>query len=60
MIIKHNNVRDFDANLVKTTLIDIEIETRLQKIDDEGLNGLIGDDARPDVRAPWRMWRTSA
>ena len=47
-----NNVRDFKANLLKTTLTNVEIEPKLQKIDNEGLNGLTSDDARPDV---WRQ-----
>ena len=38
------------------TLNDVEIEPKLQKIDNEGLNGLTGDDARPDIRAR-RVWR---
>ena len=51
VIMRHNNVQNFEANLVKTTLNNFEIESRLQKIDNEELNGLIGDNARPDVRA---------
>ena len=42
---RHKNFRDFEANLLKTTLNDVEIEPKLQKIDNEGLNGLTGDDA---------------
>ena len=48
---RHNNVRDFEVNLVKTTFNDTEIESNLQKIDKEGLNGLFGDNAIPDKRA---------
>ena len=48
---RHNNVRDFEANLLKTALNDVEIEPKRQKIDNEGLNGLTGDDARSDIRA---------
>ena len=48
---RHNNVRDFEANLLKTALNDVEIEPKQQKIDNEGLNSLTGDDARPDIRA---------
>ena len=33
-----------------------EVEPKLQKIDNEGLNGLTGDDARPDIR-PGEVWR---
>ena len=46
---RHNNVRDFETNLLKITLNDVEIEPKLQKIDNEELNGLAGDDARPVV-----------
>ena len=33
----NNNVRDFEANLLKTTLNDVEVEPKLQKIDNEEL-----------------------
>ena len=56
IIMRHNNVRDFEANLLKTTLNDDEFEPKLQKIDNEGLNGLTGDDGRPDIRARG-VWR---
>ena len=56
VIIRHNTVRDFEANLLKATLNDVEIGRKLQKIDNEGLNGLTGDDARPDIRAHG-VWR---
>ena len=51
VIMRHNNVRDFEVNLVKTTFNDTEIEPYLQKIDKEGLNDLFGDNAIPDKRA---------
>ena len=35
---------------------DVEVEPKLQKIDNEGLNGLTGDDGRPDIRARG-LWR---
>ena len=35
---------------------DAEIEPKLQKIDNEGLNGLAGDNAIPDIRARG-VWR---
>ena len=37
IIMRHNNVRDFEANLLKTTLNDVEVEPKLQKIDNEEL-----------------------
>ena len=56
IIIRHD-VRDFEANLLQTTLNDVEVEPKLQKIDNEGLNSFTGDDARPDirVRGVWRQ-----
>ena len=50
VIMRHNNVRDFEANLLKTTLNDVEVELKLQKTDDEELNDLTGNNARPDIR----------
>ena len=50
IIMRDNNVQDFEVNLLKTTLNDVEVERKLQKIDNEELNGLTGDDARPDIR----------
>ena len=47
----HNNVRDFEANLLKTIQNDVEIEPTLQKIDNERINGRTGDEARRDIRA---------
>ena len=32
VIIRHNNVRDFEANLLKATLNDFEVEPKLQKL----------------------------
>ena len=54
VIARHNNVRDFEANLLKTTINDVKIEPKLQKVDNEGLNDLTGDDARPDTRGRGR------
>ena len=45
-----NNVQAFETNQLKTTLNDVEIDPKLQKIDDQGLNVLTGDDATPDIR----------
>ena len=54
---RYNNVRDFETNLPETNLNDVEVEPKLQKIDNEELNGLTGDDARPDIgtRGVWRQ-----
>ena len=48
---RHNNVRGFDANLLKAIQNDVEIEPALQKIDNERINGHTGDETRPDIRA---------
>ena len=40
VIIRHNNIRHFEANLVKQV-----------HIIGKNINGLTGDDARPDIRA---------
>ena len=53
---RHNNVQGFEANLLKTTLNNVEIEPKLQKIDNKVLNCLTCDDARPDISAQ-RVWR---
>ena len=47
---RRDNVRDFEANLLKPTLNDVEVEPKLQKTDDEELNILTDNDARPDIR----------
>ena len=49
-------VWDFAANQLKTTFTDTEVAPNLQKIDNEGLNGLIGDNAIHDKRAHG-VWR---
>ena len=51
VIMRHNNVRDFEANLLRTIVNDVETESSLQKIENEEVNGLTGDDAKPDIRA---------
>ena len=56
VIMRHDNVRDFEANLLRKICNDVETEPRLQPLEGEGVNGLAGDDARPDIRArsAWR------
>ena len=41
-----NNVCDFEANIIKTILNDVETAPKLQKVENEGLKSLIGDNAR--------------
>lgn len=56
IIMRHNNVRDFEANLLRKVCHDVEVEPPLQPLDGETATGLIGDEARPDIRAK-SFWR---
>ena len=49
VVMRHNNVRDFEANLLKTIQSDVEIEPALQKVDNRRINERTGDKARPDI-----------
>ena len=51
VIMKHNNVRDFEANLLKTMHNDFEIEPAMQEITNEKIPGNTNDEARLDIRA---------
>ena len=55
--IRHNTIRDFEANLLRQTCKDVEVEPALQPLEGEQLRGLAGDGARPDIRARG-FWRT--
>ena len=52
----HNNVRCFEANLLKTIQNDVEIEPALQKVYNDIIDGRTEDEARPDIRAGG-VWR---
>ena len=54
--IRHNNIRDFEANLLKQVCNDVECEPPLQPLEGEQIAGLTGDEARPDIRARG-FWR---
>ena len=54
VVMRHNNVRDFEANLLKTIQSDVEIEPALQKVDNRRINERRGDKARPDIWA-WEV-----
>ena len=56
VIIRHNNIRDFEANLLRQVCNDVETEPPLQPLEGENIAGLTGDEARPDVRARG-FWR---
>ena len=57
VVMRHNNVRDFEANLLKTIQNDVKIKPALQKIDNGRIGGRTEDEARPDIRARvvWRQ-----
>ena len=54
--IRHNYIRDFEANLLAKIHTDVETEPSLQPIEGKNVNGITGDNARPDVRARC-VWR---
>ena len=53
---RHNNIRDFEANLLHKVYNDVETEPSLQPLNGEHINGLTGDESRPDIRARG-VWR---
>ena len=60
IIIRHNEVRDFHANLIKQVINDVEVEPQLQNLDGEQFrlsSTLTGDNAHPDIRARG-FWRS--
>ena len=54
--IRHNNIKDYEANLLAKIYTDIETETSLQPIERQIVNGIPGDNARLNVRARG-VWR---
>lgn len=48
---RHNNIRDFEANLLAQVCTDVEREPPLQPLSGEIVDGNTDDGARPDVRA---------
>ena len=48
---RHNNIWDFEANLLTQICQDVEKEPPLQPLDGEVISGLVEDGARPDIRA---------
>ena len=56
LLLWDNNVREFEANLLKTIQNDAEIEPVLQKIDNERIDGCTGDEAGPGIGVR-RVWR---
>ena len=56
VIIRHNNIRDFEANLLRKLHNDVETEPDLQAITTERLRGLSNDQCKPDIQARG-VWR---
>ena len=54
--VRHKRVRDFEAQFLTEICNDVEIEPPLQPLEGEIINGLIGVNAKPDVRARG-FWR---
>ena len=54
--IRHNRVRDFEAQLLTEICNDVEIESPLQPLEGKIINGPTGVNAKPDVRARG-FWR---
>ena len=53
VIIKHNNIRDSEENLINQV---VEVEPQFQPINGENIDGLTGDYTRPNIRAR-SVWR---
>ena len=53
---RHNNVRNFEAELLAKTHTDVETAPTLPPVAGEKINGLNGDNARPHIRARG-VWR---
>ena len=51
VIIRHNELRDFNAHLLKKVCNDVETEPCLQPVTEGETTALSGDHARPDIRA---------
>ena len=56
VIIRHNEVRNFEANLLRKVCNDTQIEPPLQSLSNEVVTSLTGDGCRPDIRARG-FWR---
>ena len=54
--IRHNNITDYEGNLLTKIHTDVETEPSLQPIEGEIVNGIPGDNDKPGVRASG-IWR---
>ena len=53
---RHDNIRDYEANLIRKVCNDVEVEPNLQPLEGEVIRGEKGDDARSDIRGRG-VWR---
>ena len=53
---RHNNLRDFEADMLSKIVNDVETEPELQPVTGEIIEGLSGNASRPDIRARG-VWR---
>ena len=53
---RHNNIGDFEANLLHKVYNDVETEPSLKPLNGEHINGLTGNESRSDIsaRGVWR------
>ena len=56
VIMRHDNIRDYEAKLLRKVCNDVETEPHLQPLEGESVTGAAGDNARPDIRARG-IWR---
>ena len=55
---RHNNLKNFDADMLSKIVNDVETEPELQLVSGEISEGLSGNATRPDIRARG-VWRAS-
>ena len=58
MTMRHNSIRNFEANLLCIVHKDVEVQPQVQQVDNEKFNGHKEDNARPDIRAKG-VWRNA-
>ena len=46
---RHNNLRDFKADMLSKIVNDVETELELQPVTGEVIEGLSGNASRPDI-----------
>ena len=54
--VRHNNLRDFEADMLSKIVNDVETKPELQPITGEIIEGLSGNSSRNNIR-PRGMWR---